>query len=81
LAFANGSSLRAIAAALSGAEPVTQRIGNEVVQDLPKSVPVLPTRIWWPHFGLPSTNTRAWRGTGAPGGLPAFTSHRIVVIR
>ncbi|MGW4245151.1 recombinase family protein [Nocardia sp. NPDC004722] len=43
-AFANGSSLRAIAAALSGAEPVVQRIGGSLVQDLPGSVPSLPCR-------------------------------------
>lgn len=43
-AFANGSSLRAIAAALSGAEPVVQRIGGSMVHDLPGSVPSLPGR-------------------------------------
>lgn len=44
-AFANGSSLRAIAAALSGAEPTVRAIGDRTfVQDLPKSVPQLPTR-------------------------------------
>lgn len=44
-AFANGSSLKAIAAALSGAEPTTRAVGDRtMVQDLPKSVPALPTR-------------------------------------
>lgn len=44
-AFANGSSLRAIAAALSGAQPTVRAIGDRTfVQDLPKSVPQLPTR-------------------------------------
>ncbi|MBO0879442.1 MAG: recombinase family protein [Mycobacterium sp.] len=44
-AFANGSSLRAIAAALSGAEPAVQSVGNRtLVQDLPKSVPTLASR-------------------------------------
>ncbi|WP_433629144.1 recombinase family protein [Nocardia sp. CA-120079] len=44
-AFANGSSLRAIAAALSGVEPVIREVGDRTkVQDLPKSVPPLPSR-------------------------------------
>ncbi|MEV6221943.1 recombinase family protein [Nocardia fluminea] len=44
-AFAEGTSLRAIAAALSGAEPVVRAVGDlTMVQDLPTSVPVLPTR-------------------------------------
>lgn len=44
-AFASGSSLRAIAAALSGAEPTVRAFGDlTLVQDLPKSVPPLPTR-------------------------------------
>ncbi|WP_280253155.1 recombinase family protein [Nocardia abscessus] len=44
-AFANGSSLKAIAAALSGAEPTVRAVGDRtMVQDLPKSVPQLPTR-------------------------------------
>ncbi|MGY4100520.1 recombinase family protein [Nocardia sp. R16R-3T] len=48
-AFANGASLRAISAALSGAEPVVQRIGDDtMVQDLPKSVPALPSRTGRP---------------------------------
>ncbi|WP_067652895.1 recombinase family protein [Nocardia harenae] len=43
--FANGSSLKAIAAALSGAEPTVRKVGDRTaVQDLPKSVPPLPTR-------------------------------------
>ncbi|WP_280294396.1 recombinase family protein [Nocardia abscessus] len=44
-AFANGSSLKAIAAALSGAEPTVRAVGDRtMIQDLPKSVPFLPTR-------------------------------------
>ncbi|WP_280256186.1 recombinase family protein [Nocardia abscessus] len=44
-AFANGSSLKAIAAALSGAEPTVRAVGDRtMIQDLPKSVPPLPTR-------------------------------------
>ncbi|WP_280187212.1 MULTISPECIES: recombinase family protein [Nocardia] len=44
-AFANGSSLKAIAAALSGAEPIVRAVGDRtMIQDLPKSVPPLPTR-------------------------------------
>ena len=44
-AFANGSSLRAVAAALSGAEPTIRVVGDRNwVQDLPKSVPMLPSR-------------------------------------
>ncbi|MFE3753474.1 recombinase family protein [Nocardia tengchongensis] len=43
-AFPNGSSRRAIAAALSGAEPVVHRIGESMVQDLPVSVPSLSAR-------------------------------------
>ncbi|MGW5380207.1 recombinase family protein [Nocardia sp. NPDC003999] len=44
-AFANGSSLKAIAAALSGAEPTVRAVGDRtMVQDLPKLVPQLPTR-------------------------------------
>ncbi|WP_068060327.1 recombinase family protein [Nocardia xishanensis] len=44
-AFANGSSLKAIAAALSGAEPTVRAVGDRTrIQDLPKSVPPLPTR-------------------------------------
>ncbi len=44
-AFANGSSLKAIAAALSGAEPAIRAVGDRNwVQDLPKSVPALPSR-------------------------------------
>ncbi|WP_063025273.1 recombinase family protein [Nocardia niwae] len=44
-AFANGSSLKAIAAALSGAEPTVRAVGDRtMIQDLPKSVPQLPTR-------------------------------------
>ncbi|MEU6579579.1 recombinase family protein [Nocardia sp. NPDC046763] len=55
-AFANGSSLRAIAAALSGVTPVVRPIGDKtMVQDLPQSVPVLPTRSGRPWN--PSTIT------------------------
>jgi DNA invertase Pin-like site-specific DNA recombinase len=44
-AFTNGSSLRAIAAALSGAEPTVRQTGDRtMIQDLPASVPSLPTR-------------------------------------
>ncbi|WP_280247199.1 recombinase family protein [Nocardia abscessus] len=44
-AFANGSSLKAIAAALSGAEPIVRAVGDRtMIQDLPKSVPPLQTR-------------------------------------
>ncbi|WP_436839028.1 recombinase family protein [Nocardia salmonicida] len=44
-AFVEGTSLRAIAAALSGSEPVVRAVGDlTMVPDLPTSVPVLPTR-------------------------------------
>ncbi|MFQ6227458.1 recombinase family protein [Nocardia sp. NPDC002869] len=44
-AFANGSSLRAISAALSGAKATLRPVGDKtMVQDLPDSVPHLPTR-------------------------------------
>ncbi|WP_344319781.1 recombinase family protein, partial [Nocardia ninae] len=44
-AFANGASLRSIAAALSGVEPTIRTLGDRTkVQDLPKSVPALATR-------------------------------------
>ncbi|TSE01961.1 recombinase family protein [Skermania sp. ID1734] len=45
-AFTSGSSLKAIASALSGVEPVLRTVGGVPMQqqDVPKSVPVLPTR-------------------------------------
>ncbi|MBF6132808.1 recombinase family protein [Nocardia otitidiscaviarum] len=43
-AFANGTSLRALAAALSGAKPAVRQVGNYQVKDLPTNVRPLPSR-------------------------------------
>ncbi|WP_239154423.1 recombinase family protein [Amycolatopsis sp. FDAARGOS 1241] len=55
-AFATGTSLKALAAALSGAERLTREVGDKThIQVLPASVPVLPTRSGQPWN--PSTVT------------------------
>lgn len=71
-AFANGSSLKAIAAALSGAEPAIRAVGDRtLVQDLPKSVPALPSRsgrAWNPTSVIAILRNPRYAGWSMLGG-------------